>query len=37
MAPVHEDFRKSGMTDEQLDELIDEAVAEARAERKMPK
>jgi hypothetical protein len=34
MAPVHEDFRKSGMTGEQLDSLIDEAVTDARAERK---
>jgi len=34
MAPVHEDFRKSGMSSEQLDSLIDEAVGDARAERK---
>lgn len=34
MAPVHEDFRKTDMTDEQLDGLIDEVVREARAERK---
>ena len=33
MAPVHDDFRKSGMTDGQLDELVDEAVTEARVER----
>jgi hypothetical protein len=34
MAPVHEDFRNSGMTGEQLDSLIDEAVKDARAGRK---
>jgi hypothetical protein len=34
MAPVHEDFQKSGMTDEELDDLVDDAVADARATRK---
>jgi hypothetical protein len=34
MKPVHEDFRRSGMTDAELDTLIDDAVIEARAERK---
>jgi hypothetical protein len=34
MAPVHEDFRKSGMTEEELSILIDEETAAVRAERK---
>jgi hypothetical protein len=34
LAPIHEDFRKSGMSEQQLDDLIDEAVSEARAARK---
>ena len=33
MAPVHEDFEKSGMTDDELGRLVDEAVADARAAR----
>jgi hypothetical protein len=37
MAPVHEDFRRSGMTGEQLDSLIDEAVQDARSERRAPR
>jgi hypothetical protein len=31
MAPVHEDFRKSGMSEDDLDRLIQEALADARA------
>jgi hypothetical protein len=34
MAPVHEDFRKSGMTEEELEILIDQETAAVRAERK---
>ena len=34
MAPVHEDFRKSGLTGEQLDSLIDRSLADLRVERK---
>jgi hypothetical protein len=34
MAPVHEEFRKSGMTEDELNTLVDDAVANARAERK---
>jgi plasmid stability protein len=34
MSPVHEEFRKSGMSEQELNSLVDEAVAEARAERK---
>jgi len=34
LAPVHEDFRKSGMTEAELEPLLDETLAEARAERK---
>lgn len=34
MAPVHEEFRNSGMSQEELAALVDEAVAETRAERK---
>lgn len=34
MAPVHEDFRKSGMSEQELESLVDEAVAEVRADRK---
>lgn len=35
MAPVHEDFRKSGLTEEELESLVDDAVTDARAVRKM--
>jgi len=34
LAPVHEDFRKSGMTESELESLLNETLAEARAERK---
>jgi hypothetical protein len=34
LAPIHEDFRKSGMSEQELDLLIDEAMSEARAARK---
>jgi hypothetical protein len=30
-APVHEDFRKSGMTEGELDTLLEEALSESRA------
>jgi hypothetical protein len=33
LAPVHQDFRESGMTEEELDTLLGEALAESRAER----
>ena len=33
LAPVHEDFRKSGMTEGELDALLEEALSESRAER----
>lgn len=33
LAPVHEDFRKSGMTEGELDTLLGEALRESRAER----
>jgi hypothetical protein len=33
MAPVHEDFERSGMTEDDLNALVDDAVAETRAER----
>jgi hypothetical protein len=33
MVPVHADFEKSGMTDDELDALIDGGLAEVRAER----
>lgn len=32
-APIHEEFRKSGMTQEELDELTDELIREVRAEK----
>ena len=32
--PVHEEFRKSGMTEPELDELLEDALSESRAERK---
>jgi hypothetical protein len=31
MAPVHEDYRKSGLSEDDLDRLIQEALADARA------
>jgi hypothetical protein len=34
LAPVHEDFRNSGMTEPELDALLDDALSESRAERK---
>ena len=33
LAPVHEDFRKSGMTESELDGLLEESLRESRAER----
>lgn len=33
LAPVHEDFRKSGMTDQELDILLEGELAEVRKER----
>jgi hypothetical protein len=33
LAPVHEDFRTSGMTEGELDALLEEALRESRAER----
>jgi hypothetical protein len=35
MAPVHDDFRRSGMTEAELEALVDKAVADARAARKV--
>jgi hypothetical protein len=32
LAPIHEDFRKSGMNEEELDTLLEEALGESRAE-----
>jgi hypothetical protein len=32
VAPIHEDFAKSGMTQEELDQLTDELIREVRAE-----
>jgi hypothetical protein len=34
LAPVHEDFRKSGMTEDELNGLLKEALEESRAERR---
>jgi plasmid stability protein len=34
LAPVHEDFRTSGMTELELDEILNEALMESRADRK---
>lgn len=34
LGPVHEDFRRSGMTDTELDTLLGQAIKGARAERK---
>lgn len=33
LTPVHEEFRKSGMSEADLDSLLEEALAETRAER----
>lgn len=33
LSSVHEDFRKSGMTDAELEPMLDETLKEARAER----
>lgn len=33
LAPIHDDFRRSGMSDEELDELLQSERAEARAAR----
>lgn len=33
LSPVHEDFRKSGMTEGELDALLEEALRETRAEK----
>ncbi len=35
LAPVHEDFRKSGMTDTELDAFLEDALSESRTERKV--
>ena len=34
LGPVHEDFRRSGMTEGELNSLLQEALSEVRAERK---
>lgn len=34
-APIHEEFRQSGMTQEELDEFTDELIKEVRAERRL--
>ncbi len=34
-APIHEEFRRSGMTQEELDEFTDELIAEVRKERRL--
>jgi len=33
VAPIHEGFRESGMSDQELDEFLEQALAEVRAER----
>ncbi len=33
VAPIHEGFRESGMSDQELDELLEQALTEVRAER----
>ncbi len=35
VAPIQEDFRKSGMTESELEEFIDEVVQEVRQERRL--
>jgi hypothetical protein len=37
LAPIHEDFRKSGMTEEELETLLEGELAEAREERRKAK
>jgi hypothetical protein len=37
LAPIHEDFRKSGMTEEELETLLESELAEARKERRKAK
>jgi hypothetical protein len=34
LAPVHEDFRTSGMTESELDVLLEDTLSESRADRK---
>jgi hypothetical protein len=34
LAPVHEDFRRSGMSEEELDTLLEESLKEVRQERR---
>lgn len=34
LAPVHGDFRRSGMTEPELDELLDDSLEKARRERR---
>ena len=34
LAPVHEDFRRSGMGEDELDALLEGAINESKAERK---
>ncbi len=33
LAPIHEDFRQSGMTDQELDTLLEDELTEVRKER----
>lgn len=35
VAPIHEAFRQSGMTQEELDNFTDELIREVRAERRL--
>ena len=35
VAPIHEAFRQSGMTQEELDDFTDELIREVRAERRL--
>ncbi len=37
LAPIHEDFRKSGMTEKELETFLESELAEARKERKEAK
>jgi hypothetical protein len=37
LAPIHEDFRKSGMTETELDSLLERALAETRLGRRQPR
>ena len=34
LAPVHEDFRRSGLSEDELDTLLEGALGESRAERR---